>query len=79
MAQIVRCLKAGGVIQIATDHADYFEQIEEVVESYSESLEAIEFSPAAGAANGELTGTNYERKYIKDKRDIYTLAVTKSV
>jgi len=78
MAQMLRCLKRGGVIQIATDHADYFEQIEEVVEAYSQSLEAIEFTPAAGAANGELTGTNYERKYIKDKRDIYTIAVRKS-
>lgn len=78
MAQMVRCLKAGGVIQIATDHADYFEQIEEVVEAQGKDLEAIEFTPAAGAANGELTGTNYERKYIKDKRDIYTIAVKKS-
>jgi len=79
MAQIVRCLKAGGVIQIATDHADYFKQIEEVIESYSQKLEATEFTPAAGAANGELTGTNYERKYIKDKRDIYTIAVRRFV
>jgi tRNA (guanine-N7-)-methyltransferase len=77
MAQMVRCLKAGGVIQIATDHADYFEQIEEAIEAYSESLETIGFTPAASAQNGELTGTNYERKYIKDKRDIYTVAVKK--
>lgn len=77
-AQMLRCLKTGGVIQIATDHADYFEQIEEVVEAHGERLEVIEFTPAAGAQNGELTGTNYERKYIKDKRDIYTIAVKKS-
>ena len=77
MAQMLRCLKAGGVIQIATDHADYFEQIEKVVKAYTGALEVIDFAPAAGAEDGELTGTNYERKYIKDKRDIYTIAVRK--
>jgi len=77
MAQMVRCLKAGGVIQIATDHADYFEEIQKVIGAHSERLEAIEFTPAAGAEDGELTGTNYERKYIKDKREIYTIAVKK--
>jgi len=40
-------------------------------------LETIEFTPAAGAEEGELTGTNYERKYIKDKRNIHTIAVRK--
>jgi len=78
MAQMLRCLKTSGVIRIATDHADYFEQIEGVLRAYSQSLEKIEFPPAAGAEDGELTGTNYERKYIKDKRDIYTVAVKKS-
>jgi tRNA (guanine-N7-)-methyltransferase len=77
MAQMLRCLKAGGVIQIATDHADYFEQIEEVIKAYSSAFEVIEFTPGAGAESGELTGTNYERKYIKDKRDIHTIAVRK--
>ncbi len=77
MAQMLRCLKSGGVIQIATDYADYFEQIEEVIKAHTGALEVIEFVPAAGAGDGELTGTNYERKYIKDKRDIYTIAVRK--
>jgi len=77
MSQMLRCLKVGGQIRIATDHADYFKQIEQVVQSYSQSFEAIEFTPAADAEEGELTGTNYERKYIKDKRDIYTIAIRK--
>ena len=77
MAQMLRCLKTGGVIQIATDHAEYFQEIEEVIKAYTSALEVIEFTPAAGARDGELTGTNYERKYIKDKRDIHTIAVRK--
>lgn len=77
MTRMVRCLKTGGVIQIATDHTDYFQEIEEVIKAHSRNLEVIEFTPASGAQNDELTGTNYERKYIKDKRDIYTIAVRK--
>lgn len=75
--QLIRCLKNGGQIRIATDHADYFEQIEAVLGEHRDSLEEIKFEPAAGAEDGELTGTNYERKYIKDKRSINAIAVRK--
>jgi len=77
MTQMVRCLKTGGVIQIATDHVDYFKEIQKAIEAQGQGLKAIEFTPATSAQDGELTGTNYERKYIKDKRDIYTIAVKK--
>jgi len=77
MAQMLRCLKTGGTIQIATDHVDYFEQIREVINSEKGRLEQVEFTPAVGAEAGEITGTNYERKYIQDKRDIFAIAVRK--
>jgi len=93
LEHLIRCLKTGGTLRIATDHADYFEWIQRLLAERSSSsfgsapldfardrqgkLEQIEFQPAAGAQAGELTGTNYERKYIKDKRQIYTLAVKK--
>jgi len=76
LEQLLRCLKTGGQLRIATDHADYFEQIKKVVEA-GPSLEKIEFLPAAGADTGEWTGTNYERKYLKKQISIYTLAVRK--
>lgn len=74
---LIRCLKPGGTIRIATDHAEYFEQIKEVTSAYGGILEEIEFPRPAGAREGELTGTNYERKYLKDGRPVYTLAVRK--
>ena len=77
LEQLIRCLKRGGEIRIATDHADYYEQIEAVLGERSDCLEEIEFRPAAGAEPGELTGTNYERKYIKDRRSINAVAVRK--
>lgn len=77
LQHLIRCLKVGGQLRIATDHADYFEQIETVVAERSDMLEQIDFLPTAGAETGEWVGTNFERKYIKDQRPIYTLALKK--
>ena len=80
LKQLLRCLKAGGNLKIATDHADYFEQIKKLVgagQCACPSLEETEFLPAAGANKGEWTGTNYERKYLKKQLPIYTIAVRK--
>lgn len=74
---LLRCLTTGGRLRIATDHAEYFEVIEDLVIGRADRLEQTEFTPTAGAEAGEITGTNYERKYIKDKRQIYTIAAKK--
>ncbi len=74
MEQILRCLKAGGVLRIATDHADYFQQIQKLVVERSDRLEETEFLSTAGAESNEWVGTNFERKYLKEQRPIYTLA-----
>jgi tRNA (guanine-N7-)-methyltransferase len=77
LENLLRCLKTGGQIRIATDHAEYFEQIKTVLTERDDKLQEIEFLPAAGAEIGEWVGTNFERKYLKDQRQIYTLAVRK--
>ncbi len=77
LEHLIRCLKTGGQIRIATDHADYFEQIKEVLAARNDKLQEIEFLPAAGAEVGEWVGTNFERKYLKDQRPILTIAVRK--
>lgn len=75
LEHLIRCLKAGGQLRIATDHAEYFEQIEYVIAARSDALERIKFPRPAGAEDGEVTGTNFERKYLKeDQRPIYTIA-----
>jgi tRNA (guanine-N7-)-methyltransferase len=74
---LIRCLKPLGQIRIATDHADYFEQIRSVTLVYGAQLEEIEFERPASAREGEWTGTNYERKYVEESRPIYTAAFRK--
>ena len=77
LEQLIRCLKNQGKLRIATDHAEYFQQIQNVIAQTSDKLEEIDFLPTAGAETGEWVGTNFERKYIKDNRPIYTLALKK--
>lgn len=77
LEHLLRTLEPRGVIQLTTDHDDYFEQMKEVIAARADVLEEIEFTRAAGAVNDEVVGTNYERKYIKEKRSVHTLAVTK--
>ena len=76
MQQIILCLQTGGVINLATDHAGYFEQMREVMEAEFEkgTLEQIPFTRAAGAKDGETVGTNFERKYLVEGRPINTIA-----
>jgi tRNA (guanine-N7-)-methyltransferase len=75
--QLLRCLKLAGCIRIVTDHADYCEQIKNVIAEKADSLEKIDFLPAAGADTGEWVGSNFERKYLKESRPIFCLAVRK--
>ena len=56
----------------------YFEQIKMVLTARSDALEEIDFIKPAGAESGEWVGTNFERKYIKDQRPIYTIAARKT-
>lgn len=75
---MIRCLINGGIIQIATDHLEYFEQMKICLAEKSEVLKQVDFIPSAGACESEFAGTNYERKYIKENREVYTIAVRKA-
>jgi len=75
--QLLHCLKRQGRLKVATDHAGYFQQIQELIRARCSDIQQTEFLRAAGAAPSELTGTNYERKYIRDQRRIQTVAVRK--
>jgi tRNA (guanine-N7-)-methyltransferase len=77
MYHLMRGLRCGGDIKIATDHAEYFEVIKELTAAEDNTLEEIEFIRPAGAEVGEWVGTNFERKYLKQEIPIYTLAVRK--
>ncbi len=77
MKHLLRGLKTGGELKIATDHAEYFDVIKKLTGAENNRLEEIEFTRPAGAEVGEWVGTNFERKYLKQNIPIYTLALRK--
>ena len=77
LVQVLRCLTDDGIIKFVTDHEHYFQQVRKIVTELRDKLAEIEFEPAAGAGAGEVIGTNYERKYIKENRNVYAIALKK--
>ncbi len=79
LGQMLRCLKSGGSVNLATDHLDYYQQMVKVVQTAVEqgTMEPAAFIRPAGAGPFEQVGTNYERKYIRQGRTTYTLAARK--
>ncbi|MDH7598794.1 MAG: tRNA (guanosine(46)-N7)-methyltransferase TrmB [Sedimentisphaerales bacterium] len=75
--QLLRVLKKGGRMQIITDHPDYWRQIQEVLERHASCFDFVRFQPTASATAGEWVGTNFERKYLKEERAFYAVAIEK--
>ena len=75
--QIVRVLKPGGQALIVTDHLDYFRHIQKVMRDVP-SLCVVPF-PGMTDQEGQVVGTNFERKYIAQGRPFYKLARMKYV
>ncbi|MGA2582052.1 MAG: tRNA (guanosine(46)-N7)-methyltransferase TrmB [Tepidisphaeraceae bacterium] len=76
LLQIHRVLVGGGRLQIVTDHAEYFEQIQSVVNS--SPLTPMNYSPPPSALEGEMVGTNFERKYRDEGRPFFAIAAMKA-
>jgi len=70
-------LVPGGRIAIQTDHAEYFEQIRNVLGA-EKRLSVVPFDvPRNGVVNGRVE-TNFEIKYLREGRSIYQIAMTKT-
>jgi len=73
LAEVRRVLKPGGQLIIVTDHAGYFQHIRRAIANTSGFLPVR--SPAMSDRDGELVGTNFERKYIARGRAFYAVAL----
>jgi len=78
IAEVHRILKPGGKLRLVTDHADYFAHMQEVLKTQT-LLKVIPFeSPLAGhVPEGQIVGTNFEKKYITEGRVFNATAALK--
>lgn len=75
LLDVHRALAPRGRLQVATDHADYFLQIQAIIAG--SPLRASDYIPPQGAAAGEIAGTNFERKYLGEGRTFHAIAALK--
>lgn len=66
-----------GRIRVATDHADYWQWMQEHAAKVSDLFEIEPFEPPASAGAGELVGTNFERKYRREGRTFNGMVLVK--
>jgi tRNA (guanine-N7-)-methyltransferase len=60
-----------GLVRITTDHAAYFQWMEEAVAAVSDWFERQPFTSPVPTSEGELVGTNFERKYRAEGRTFH--------
>ncbi len=70
--ELRRVVRPGGQVLVVTDHRGYFGQIQHVFKD-APGFATIDF-PAMADQDGEVVGTNFERKYIAQGRPFYKLA-----
>lgn len=63
-----RVLLPGGRIKVATDHLDYWAWMQEHAARVSDLYDVQPFESPKSAGEGELVGTNFERKYRVEGR-----------
>ena len=70
-------LTPDGKINIATDHAEYFQWIVEHIERVDSLFERHPFESPDSAGDGECVGTNFERKYRQQGRSFHAIVLRK--
>jgi tRNA (guanine-N7-)-methyltransferase len=64
-------------IHIATDHADYFDWMQEHAAKVTDLFDRQPFQSPKSAPQGELVGTNFERKYRQQGRTFQGMILVK--
>jgi tRNA (guanine-N7-)-methyltransferase len=75
LREVERVLIPGGRLQVVTDHAEYFEQIQALVGG--SKLRVVEYNRPGSAGEGEFVGTNFEKKYAREGRPFHAVAAVK--
>ena len=77
MAETVATSGGGPCVRIATDHADYFEWMGEHAAKVADLFDREPFIKPGSEGEGELVGTNFERKYREEGRAFQGMVLRK--
>ena len=77
LRQAHRVLEPHGLLRIATDHSDYFAWMVDHANQVAELFDSLPFESPESAGEGELVGTNFERKYRREGRPFHGMILRK--
>jgi tRNA G46 methylase TrmB len=72
-----RILASGGELRIVTDHDDLWRWDVEHVERAADIFERRSFERPASAGEGEVVGTNFERKFRREGRPFHAMTLVR--
>lgn len=72
-----RVLKPGGELHIVTDHDDLWSWCRDHIERHAALFDARPFQSPASAGEGEVVGTNFERKYRREGRPFHAATLVR--
>jgi tRNA (guanine-N7-)-methyltransferase len=72
-----RILKNGGVVHVVTDHENLWQWCDEHFQRHTNLFTQTPFVNTPSASEGELVGTNFERKYRSEGRPFYATTLVR--
>ncbi len=69
--------RESGQVRIATDHADYFDWMQDHAAQVTDLFDRLPFVSPESAGEGEMVGTNFERKYRQEGRPFQGMILRK--
>ena len=77
LEQFHRVLQTAGEVRLVTDHDDLWKWYVELIAASDDLFARKEFAPPASAGEGEVVGTNFERKYRREGRPFHSATLIK--
>lgn len=77
MAVFQRVLEAHGELRIVTDHDDLWAWMTDHAARHAVMFKRCDFEPPASAGEGEVVGSNFERKYRREGRPFHAMTLRK--
>ncbi len=77
LAEFHKILLPGGELRLVTDHDDLWAWYQEHAARHTHLFEQVAFERPESAGEGEVVGTNFERKYRREGRPFHAMTLVK--
>jgi tRNA (guanine-N7-)-methyltransferase len=77
LTEFHRVLAPGGELRLVTDHDELWSWYEDHASRHAELFDRREFASPDSAGEGEIIGTNYERKFAREGRPFHAMTLVR--